>query len=284
MKFIKTIFRHCAIFIATLVCVGILAFAFRDFLAQKYADFFYFEKMPSDFRKDDFMRFSHNLAQNFTKFAESKNPKIAESHPKNPTDSANRTKFAESRPKSAESTADSAPKRAILLLGGGVQSRLFYAVALYIYGVSDMIFITNPASYIEYDFGGAIQSEVAQMKGALDFAKVNYKIIPPLNPLGAQSTRDEALDIANFLSQNALDELIIITSEFHSKRAHTTFSKIFAESSVETKLYIFPAPNRIFNRQNWHRSELGIMNYALEAPKLLLFYANDSQMAGVKAH
>lgn len=252
MRFLKSIIKYCVIFIALLALAGTLAFIFRDFLALKYANFFYFEKYPSGFNKDDFTRESQNLAQ------------ISR----------------ESQNLARENNLDSA----ILVLGGGIQSRLFHAIALYRYGISDLVLITNPANYIYNDFGGAIQSEVAQMKGALDFAHARYKIVPSKNPLGAQSTRDEALDVVDFLRQNPLDKIFIVTSEFHSKRAYITFSDIFAKEGIETEIYLFPAPNRIFNRANWHTSELGLMSYLLEVPKLLLYYASNSELKGVKAH
>lgn len=268
MRFFKGIIKYCVIFIAALAVAGILAFIFRDFLALKYANFFYFEKYPSGFNKDDFTRELQNLAQ-----TQNKSQNLAQiSH-----DSQNLAQIL--RPNS-----QIIPNSAILILGGGIQSRLFHAIALYRYGISDLVLITNPANYIYNDFGGAIQSEVAQMKGALDFAHARYKIVPSKNPLGAQSTRDEALDVADFLRQNPLDKIFIITSEFHSKRAYITFSDIFAKEGIKTEIYLFPAPNRIFNRANWHKSELGIACYLLEAPKLLLYYASNSELKGVKAH
>lgn len=289
MRFFKSIIKYFTIFIVALAVAGILAFIFRDFLALKYANFFYFEKYPSGFNKDNFARESQNLAQNLARennldsailrdlqnLAQTQNnlQNLAQiSH-----DSQNLAQIL--RPNS-----QIIPNSAILILGGGIQSRLFHAIALYRYGISDLVLITNPANYIYNDFGGAIQSEVAQMKGALDFAHARYKIVPSKNPLGAQSTRDEALDVVDFLRQNPLDKIFIITSEFHSKRAYITFSDIFAKEGIKTEIYLFPAPNRIFNRANWHKSELGIARYLLETPKLLLYYASNSELKGVKAH
>ena len=270
MGFLKCAIKSCVIVVAVLMCAGIAAFVFRDFLAEKYANFFYFEKYPSGFDKDDFTHFAQNQMQN-----PQNPPNFSQNlgqNPQNPT---------QNHP---QIPRQNIPNSAILVLGGGIQSRLFYAIALYRYGISDLVLITNPANYIYNDFGGAIQSEVAQMKGALTFAHAPYKIIPSKNAFGAQSTRDEAVDTANFLRQNPLDKIFIITSEFHSKRAYITFCDIFAKEGISTEIYLFPVPNRIFNRTNWHRSELGLMSYLLEAPKLLLFYANDSELQGVKAH
>lgn len=269
MRFFKGIIKYCVIFIAALAVAGILAFIFRDFLALKYANFFYFEKYPSGFDKDNFARESQNLAQNLAR--------------ENNLDSAI-LRDSQNLAQILHPNSQIIPNSAILVLGGGIQSRLFYAIALYRYGISDLVLITNPANYIYNDFGGAIQSEVAQMKGALDFAHARYKIVPSNNPLGAQSTRDEALDVADFLRQNPLDKIFIVTSEFHSKRAYITFSDIFAKEGIKTEIYLFPAPNRIFNRTNWHKSELGIACYLLEVPKLLLYYASNSELKGVKAH
>lgn len=279
MGFFKNIIKHCAIFIALLAVTGILAFIFRDFLALKYANFFYFEKYPSGFDKDDFTRESQNLVQNLARGNNLDSAILRDSQ--NLVQTQNNS---QNLPQILRPNSQTIPNSAILVLGGGIQSRLFYAIALYRYGISDLVLITNPANYIYNDFGGAIQSEVAQMKGALDFAHARYKIVPSKNPLGAQSTRDEARDVADFLRQNPLDKIFIITSEFHSKRAYITFSDIFAKEGIKTEIYLFPAPNRIFNRANWHKSELGIASYLLEVPKLLLYYASNSELKGVKAH
>lgn len=289
MRFFKDIIKYCVIFIAVLAVAGILAFIFRDFLALKYANFFYFEKYPSGFDKDNFTRKSQNLAQNLTRennldsaiLRDSQNLAQTQNKSQNLTQiSRNSQNLVQIlRPNS-----QTIPNSAILILGGGIQSRLFHAIALYRYGISDLVLITNPANYIYNDFGGTIKSEVAQMKGALDFAHARYKIVPSKNPLGAQSTRDEALDVVDFLRQNPLDKIFIITSEFHSKRAYITFSDIFAKEGIKTEIYLFPAPNHIFNRANWHKSELGIACYLLEMPKLLLYYASNSELKGVKAH
>lgn len=279
MGFFKGIIKYCVIFIAVLAMAGVLALIFRDFLALKYANFFYFEKYPSGFNKDNFTRESQNLAQNLACENNLDSAILRDSQNLAQTQNKSQNLAQILRPNS-----QIIPNSAILILGGGIQSRLFHAIALYRYGISDLVLITNPTNYIYNDFGGAIQSEVAQMKGALDFAHARYKIVPSKNPLGAQSTRDEALDVADFLRQNPLDKIFIITSEFHSKRAYITFSDIFAKEGIKTEIYLFPAPNRIFNRTNWHKSELGIACYLLEAPKLLLYYASNSELKGVKAH
>lgn len=289
MKFFKGIIKYCTIFIVALVVAGILAFIFRDFLALKYANFFYFEKYPSGFNKDNFARELQNLAQNLARENNLDSAILRDSHnlaqTQNKSQNLNQISHdSQNLAQILRPNSQTIPNSAILVLGGGIQSRLFHAIALYRYGISDFVLITNPANYIYNDFGGAIQSEVAQMKGALDFAHAHYKIVPSKNPLGAQSTRDEALDMADFLRQNPLDKIFIITSEFHSKRAYITFSDIFAKEGIKTEIYLFPAPNRIFNRTNWHKSELGIACYLLEMPKLLLYYASNSELKGVKAH
>lgn len=285
MRFFKSIIKYCVIFIVALAVAGILAFIFRDFLALKYANFFYFEKYPSGFNKDDFTHDSQNLTRenNLDSAILQDSQNLAQTQNK----SQNLIQISRNSQNLAQILRPNSqiiPNSAILVLGGGIQSRLFHAIALYRYGISDLVLITNPANYIYNDFGGAIQSEVAQMKDALDFAHARYKIVPSKNPLGAQSTRDEALDVADFLHQNPLDKIFIVTSEFHSKRAYITFSDIFAKEGIKTEIYLFPAPNRIFNRANWHKSELGIACYLLEMPKLLLYYASNSELKGVKAH
>lgn len=249
---LKSFVKKIVFFIVSIIAVAILAFIFRDFIALKYANFFYFERYPKEFYKESFANFKKTLENNLH------NP--------------------------PQTTQIPLKSSAILLLGGGIESRIFQAIALYLYGISDLVLITSPANHIYNDFGGAIQSEITQMQNALNFAKVRYKIIPNKNALGAQSTRDEALDLVEFLKVYPLDSVIIVTSEFHSKRAYIIFRDIFAKYGIKTEIYVIPAPNRIFERHNWHKSELGLMSYLLELPKLLLYYINDSEISGIKAY
>lgn len=250
---LKSLAKYLAFLLITLIFTAIVAFIFRDFLALKYANFFYFSSYPANFNNDDFLTFRQNLERNDW----------------------------QNLPKKRQIPLESS---AILNLGGRIESRIFQTIALYAYGISDLVLITNPANHIYNDFGGGIQSEVTQMQNALKFANVTYKLIPSRKDFGAQSTKDEALDLVEFLQDYPLESLIIVTSEFHSKRAYIIFNDIFEKHNVKTKIYLIPAPNRIFNRQNWHKSELGLMNYILELPKLLLYYANDSEISGVKAY
>lgn len=249
---LKLFLKYLSVFAITLIFMAILAFIFKDFIALKYANFFYFEDYPNDFNKEDFLDFRQNLQDDLQNIPKTRQIPLKSS--------------------------------AILNLGGGIESRIFHTIALYLYGISDLVLITSPANHIYNDFGGGIQSEITQMQNALNFAKANYKIIPSRKTLGAQSTKDEALDLVDFLRSYPLDSLFIVTSEFHSKRAYIIFKDIFTKYNIKTKIYMFPAPNRIFNRQNWHKSELGLMSYLLETPKLLLYYANDSEISGVKPH
>ena len=173
---------------------------------------------------------------------------------------------------------------AILILGGNIGSRIFQAISLYFYKVSNLILITSPKSYIYNDFGKSIQSELTQMEAALNYLKLPYEVIPSYKD-GAQSTYDEALDAAVFLRSNPrIKNIIIVTDEFHSRRAYAIFNRVFKNANMQTNLFIVPAQNKLFNKENWYKNEAGIAAYFLEIPKFLLFILNKSKLSLVKEY
>lgn len=239
------------LFVGGFILILLILFVFRDFFALRYANFFYKEEIPSGFDIDGFNSFKKEVESG--KFSKASTPLLLK---------------------------DSA----IINLGGWVETRIFQSIALYFYNVAPKVLITSPRSYIENDFGGSIQSELKQMTLALKYAKVDFETIPSLNGIGAQSTLDEALDVAAYLKQKPLDSIVLVTSEFHSKRAYDIFSRVFREQGIKTKIYSIPSINKYFNRTNWHRSEAGLIAYTLELPKMVMYYLHIGKIKGVEAY
>ena len=241
----------------TLAFLLFLYFSF-PYLASSYANFMYKASLPPKFNWSEFNQIRDSLEN-------SKNIK----------------KDVKNRFKSLDSNFQHSS--AILMLGGWASSRLFQTIALYSYGVSNLILITSPKNYIYNDFGKSIQSELSQVTMALNYLNLPYKIIPSYKD-GAQSTYDEALDTIAFLQNNAIENIIIVTDEFHSRRAYAIFNRVFKNANMQTNLFIVPAQNKLFNRQNWYRNEAGIAAYFLEIPKSFLFILNKSKLSLVEEY
>ena len=253
-KIIKT----TAFLFTFFVFICFSSFYFFPPLARGYANFLYKEVLPPRFNWMDFEKIKNKLEE--AKEFKNINNEIEK------LDSS----FYESS--------------AILILGGNIASRIFQAISLYFYKVSNLILITSPKNYIYNDFGKSIQSELTQMELVLNYLKLPYEIIPSYKD-GAQSTYDEALDAAVFLKSNPrIKNIIIVTDEFHSLRAYLIFKKVFKNEGMQTNIFIIPSKNKLFNKENWYRSEAGIAAYFLEIPKFLLFILNKSKLSLVEEY
>ena len=71
-----------------------------------------------------------------------------------------------------------------------------------------------------------------------------------------------------------------MTDEFHTRRAHYAFKKIFANS--ELKVQVAGVPNEVFSIENWWRSDRGIMAYLGETIKFPVYLLWDSEPKIVK--
>jgi hypothetical protein len=122
----------------------------------------------------------------------------------------------------------------------------------------------------------------------LEFAKritermkldADWEVIPSLSG-GVTSTFDEAEDALHYAMIKGWKRVIIVTDEFHTRRAHYAFKKIFANS--ELKVQVAGVPNEVFSNENWWRSDRGIMAYLGETIKFPVYLLWDSEPKIVK--
>ena len=94
-------------------------------------------------------------------------------------------------------------------------------------------------------------------------------MVPSRSGTGAVSTFDEAWDVLLFSQRNGYSRLIIVTDDFHTRRALYAFRKVFQGSGIIIEA--MGAPNAVFDAQNWWRSDAGLKAYLLE-PMLFCVY------------
>ena len=82
---------------------------------------------------------------------------------------------------------------------------------------------------------------------------------------GATSTFDEAYDLLKLSENKRFRHLILVTDEFHTRRAYHAFQTVFKDTEI--KIEISAASNEIFNVYNWWTSDKGISAYVLESIK-----------------
>ncbi len=159
---------------------------------------------------------------------------------------------------------------ALVVLGGGIETRFPRALELYRQGYSDKILLTDMRPYT----CGVPDFDCSQRKIA--YAQRDYfepgapvSVVPSRSGTGAVSTFDEAWDLLLYSQRNGYSRLIIVTDEFHTRRALYAFRKVFKGSGVTVEA--MGAPNAVFDAQNWWRSDVGLKVYLIE-PMLFCVY------------
>ena len=69
--------------------------------------------------------------------------------------------------------------------------------------------------------------------------------------------------------------VIIVTDEYHTRRAFLAFEKVFKDSSIEVE--VSGAGNEIFDQSNWWRSDYGILAYISETIKFPVYLLWDKE-------
>lgn len=97
---------------------------------------------------------------------------------------------------------------------------------------------------------------------------VSWEMIPNKDG-GATSTFDEALDAHAFAKENNWKRIIIVTDNFHTRRALHAFEKVFQGSGIVVQAS--GAANDIFSSENWWKSDRGILAYFSETIKFPIY-------------
>ena len=169
---------------------------------------------------------------------------------------------------------------AVLILGGSADTRAKKSIELLHNGFIDEILITHPRPPIK-EYENIFVSDFENLKQILEYEKVNYTIVEDIND-GAKSTFDEARDLILFLEDNPLERVIIVTDNFHTRRAKYAFDKIFEKSDCKTIIEIAGAPNQIYDEKNWWKTERGLNAYVSEGFKYLIYLVIDNDIEGIE--
>jgi uncharacterized SAM-binding protein YcdF (DUF218 family) len=102
----------------------------------------------------------------------------------------------------------------------------------------------------------------------------SWQVLPSTTG-GATSTFDEAEDLLTFPKQRDWERIIIVTDEFHTRRAQLAFRKVFKGSPIVIE--VAGAPNEIFDEFNWWQNDLGILCYLSELIKLPVYWLWDHE-------
>ena len=164
---------------------------------------------------------------------------------------------------------------AIICLSGGRSTRVPESLRLWNLGYAKLLFVTA-AKPINAEFHKLERSnlEFAQEVTKKMELDAGWQILPSTTG-GATSTFDEAEDSLVYGKKMKWKRIIIVTDEFHTKRAHYAFEKIFQDSGINVE--VAGASNEVYSIEDWWKSDRGIMAYLGESIKFPVYFFSDSE-------
>lgn len=161
----------------------------------------------------------------------------------------------------------------IVLLMGSTGDRALGAAELYKEGKAEQIMLVH--SYITG--AEALEERGITIPGDADISQdVLIELGVPeediiLLPGDAESTKDEALVIRKYAQEHPeLENILLVTSEFHSYRAELIFNKALDDTDVT--VYSAPTPYDPYEAEGWYRNREDIQRVITEYLKLAHYF------------
>ena len=171
---------------------------------------------------------------------------------------------------------------AIICLSGGRETRTPESLRLWNDGFAQRLFVTAEKPKTN-EFYNIKLSHLAFARVVAERMKLDavWEILPSLTG-GASSTFDEAEDALAMAKQEGWERIILVTDEFHTRRALLAFRKVFEGSGIEVQAA--GAANDVFAIDDWWKSDLGIHAYFGETIKFPIYLLWDHEPKIVSNH
>ena len=152
---------------------------------------------------------------------------------------------------------------AIVVLGGGVQTRPFEAARLFRDGYAPRVLVASPERKPTDEMGltagdTEITRQILLKRGVPDSAIVVFG-----NEVS--STHEEALALRNWLAQTGAKKIIIVSDPFHTRRVRWLFRKELATTGAQILTGV-AAPLK-YTVSNWWQTEQGLIEFQNELIK-----------------
>ncbi len=143
---------------------------------------------------------------------------------------------------------DPQPADVILVLAGGTDSRYGHAVALQKEGVAERIIVDADASRDRF---GKSDADLAA-----DFLRNNGPLGSEVCPIREDSTFGEAVDVKRCLERQKVNSVLIVTSDYHTRRALSIFRKRLPQYawSVAAESAPYHAADRWWRHRRWAKA------------------------------
>ena len=169
---------------------------------------------------------------------------------------------------------------ALVCLSGGKSTRVPETIRLWNHGYAPSIYLTQ-VKRSNKEFSNLEKGNLWFARSITKQMELNatWETIPSLSG-GATSTFDEAEDVLAFGKEKGWSRIIIVTDEFHTRRAHYAFKKIFSGSGIDVE--VAGAMNDVFSDDDWWQSDSGISCYVLETIKFPVYLFWDHEPTVVR--
>ncbi|MFZ1695095.1 MAG: YdcF family protein [Flavobacteriales bacterium] len=155
---------------------------------------------------------------------------------------------------------------AIVVLGGAPVERGPVGAQLLREGWAPLMICTGERVHDVLALHGIIRSEAAL---SLDAAQLDSAWLRKVDLLQVgTSTQEEAMAIRDFAIENSLSSIIVVTTEFHTRRAGKVFRKALGP---DVQVIMRAAPGTDYVAERWWESEAGLIMVNNECMKTLYY-------------
>jgi uncharacterized SAM-binding protein YcdF (DUF218 family) len=158
---------------------------------------------------------------------------------------------------------------AIVVLGGGLQSRPFVAAELYKQGLAPKVVVMNiePRNTEEL---GLTQSETSLLKDVLIKRGVPEESLVFIGN-EVSSTYEEALALRDWVETTKARRLIIPTEPFHTRRVNWLFEKMLNKGGTPVEVLVTSTKPVSSVSSNWWQTERGLIEFQNEVVKFVYY-------------
>ncbi len=157
------------------------------------------------------------------------------------------------------------PANAIVMLSGGVESRMDEVLNLYRDGYGKVIILTETGQQLEnFDVLHSNDIRIQLLNNGIPGGNIL------ITENEVNSTADEAHAVKELLSNQQFSSAIIVTDPYHTRRTSVVFRDIFGDSPI--KLIFRPVRGSWYNSRTWFLSSGGWRFTVMEYLKLAGYY------------
>jgi uncharacterized SAM-binding protein YcdF (DUF218 family) len=159
---------------------------------------------------------------------------------------------------------------AIVVLGGGMQTRPFEAARLYHEGYAPRVLVASPELKTTDKIGitagdSEVTKQILSKQGVPDSAVVEFGV-------EVSSTYHEALALHSWIRKTGVKKIIIVSDPFHTRRVRWLFKKEL--QSAGTEILAVAAPSLKYDSTNWWQTEQGLIEFQNELIKYAYYRVN----------